>query len=253
MTTYAYDMLGTSLAAVGNGNAEAFSLTAFGDTIPGNAESAGAARSPLPVPQLDRQSICGGGSPFYTGKPNVPGLGHAFLFRNYRASLGKWQTSDPIGYPDGWNQLAYCGNGVTMSLDANALWTIQIGWTMEIGAASGILQTLGITFGYSSEKGFTFGFYSTTGAGSYVGAGASTGLEVVVSNSSSISDLAGVGYEGSANINGAVYFGVSGSIPVNIADTGYYSFGFSFGISTPGIPLEVQNYVTYTAIVEIYE
>ena len=48
----------------------------------------------------------------YTGKPNIPGLGYAFLFRNYRASLGKWQTADPMGYHDGWNQLAYCGNGV---------------------------------------------------------------------------------------------------------------------------------------------
>ena len=31
--------------------------------------------------------------------------------RNYRAGLAKWQTADPMGYPDGWNQLAYCGNG----------------------------------------------------------------------------------------------------------------------------------------------
>jgi len=191
--------------------------------------------------------------PHYTGKPNVPGLGYAFLFRNYRASLGKWQTADPMGYPDGWNQLAYCGNGVASAVDSYSLWTIQIGWTSEIGAASGIFQTLGITFGYSSEKGFTFGFYSTTGAGAYVGAGASTGLEMVVSNASSIDDLAGVGYRGSANINGVGYIGVSGSIPTNIMDTGFYSFGFSLGVSTPGIPLEVQNYVTYTAIVNIYE
>ena len=55
--------------------------------------------------------------PHYTGKPNVPGLGYAFLFRNYRASLGKWQTADPMGYPDGWNQLAYCGNGVASAVD----------------------------------------------------------------------------------------------------------------------------------------
>ena len=48
---------------------------------------------------------------FFTGKPRVTGLGHAFLFRNYRAGLAKWQTADPIGYPDGWNSLAYCGNG----------------------------------------------------------------------------------------------------------------------------------------------
>ena len=25
--------------------------------------------------------------------------------------------SDQMGYPDGWNQLAYCGNGVTSSVD----------------------------------------------------------------------------------------------------------------------------------------
>ena len=43
--------------------------------------------------------------------------GHAFLFRNYRASLGKWQTADPLGYPDGWNQLAYCGNMAVEAID----------------------------------------------------------------------------------------------------------------------------------------
>ena len=54
---------------------------------------------------------------FFTGKPYVEGLGHAFLMRNYCASLGKWQTADPLGYPDGWNALAYCGNGVTSAVD----------------------------------------------------------------------------------------------------------------------------------------
>ena len=54
---------------------------------------------------------------FFTGKPYVEGLGHAFWMRNYRASLSKWQTADPMGYPDGWNQLAYCNNGVTSAVD----------------------------------------------------------------------------------------------------------------------------------------
>ena len=55
--------------------------------------------------------------PLFTGKPHVDGLGHAFLLRNYRAGLGKWLTADPLGYPDGWNQLAYCGNGVMSAVD----------------------------------------------------------------------------------------------------------------------------------------
>ncbi|HJH05192.1 MAG TPA: hypothetical protein K8W19_14390, partial [Victivallis vadensis] len=54
---------------------------------------------------------------FFTGKPEIDGLGYSFLFRNYRADLGKWQTTDPLGYPDGWNNLAYVNNGVTMAID----------------------------------------------------------------------------------------------------------------------------------------
>ena len=61
---------------------------------------------------------------FFTGKPQVDGLGHAFLFRNYRATLAKWQTADPIGYPDGWNQLAYGINSPADGVDVyGAIWS----------------------------------------------------------------------------------------------------------------------------------
>ena len=53
----------------------------------------------------------------FTGKPYVEGLGHAFLLRNYRADLGKWQTADPLGHPDGWNNFAYCNGQVTSAVD----------------------------------------------------------------------------------------------------------------------------------------
>ena len=42
---------------------------------------------------------------FFTDKPQTDGLRHIFLFRNYRPSLAKWQTADPLGYPDGWDTL----------------------------------------------------------------------------------------------------------------------------------------------------
>ncbi len=54
---------------------------------------------------------------FFTGKPLVGELGYAFLFRNYRPEQGKWQTADPLGYPDGWNNMAYCNNEVTSYID----------------------------------------------------------------------------------------------------------------------------------------
>ena len=79
------DLLGSTLGTLGgNGEYRAVSLTAFGDT-----EDAGA---------------------FFTGKPKVDGLGYAFLLRSYRPDHGKWLTADPLGYPDGWNQMAYCNN-----------------------------------------------------------------------------------------------------------------------------------------------
>ena len=49
--------------------------------------------------------------------------------RNYRSELGKWLTADPMGYPDGWNQLAYCGNGVTGAVD---LWGCVIYHTKSV-------------------------------------------------------------------------------------------------------------------------
>ena len=78
-------------------------LTAFGERLDNEDDSSSAIRSL--------------GEGWFTGKPHVAGLGHAFLFRNYRASLAKWQTSDPLGYPDGWKQLSYCGNIVSSFVD----------------------------------------------------------------------------------------------------------------------------------------
>ena len=63
---------------------------------------------------------------FFTGKPAVAGLGHAFLMRNYRADLAKWQTADPMGYPDGWNALVYCNNGVSDNVDFIGASTVKI-------------------------------------------------------------------------------------------------------------------------------
>ena len=81
------DMLGSTLAVNGN----PVEMTSFGETADKNA--------------------------FFTGKPMVDELGFAFLFRDYNPNLGKWTTSDPLGYPDGWNNLAYVNNEVIGAVD----------------------------------------------------------------------------------------------------------------------------------------
>ena len=101
VVSYSNDMLGTTVGSKKGGKYSAAALTAFGENLANDSTD----------------------SQYFTGKPFVKGLGHAFLMRNYRAGLAKWQTADPMGYPDGWNQLAYCNNGVTSAVD---LWGAEI-------------------------------------------------------------------------------------------------------------------------------
>ena len=81
------DMLGNTLAT----GDESVEMTAFGETENNNV--------------------------FFTGKPYVEELGYSFLLRNYSPEQGKWTSADPMGYPDGWNNLAYCNNRSTEFID----------------------------------------------------------------------------------------------------------------------------------------
>jgi RHS repeat-associated protein len=90
------DMLGTTLGVVDSGKINSIKRDAFGQTFANTVDN--------------KYNM-------FTGKPKVEGLGYAFLFRNYRANLGKWQTADPLGYPDGWNNLAYVNNRTNSTLD----------------------------------------------------------------------------------------------------------------------------------------
>jgi RHS repeat-associated protein len=148
-TSYFNDALGTTVGSKSNGKYSAAALTAFGEDL--------TVHSPTPTQN----------SNFFTGKPFVEGLGHAFLMRNYRAGLAKWQTADPMGYPDGWNQLAYCGNGVVDSVD---LW----------GCVDINLFSQGTTI-HSSAADFNLKSYITVG-----GHGNSNGVD-----GASVEDLAG--------------------------------------------------------------
>ena len=95
------DMLGTTLGVKDGDNFNAITRDAFGETADRSHDN------------------------FFTGKPLVGELGYAFLFRNYRPEQGKWQTADPLGYPDGWNNFAYVNNGVTMAIDFSGGYEIE--------------------------------------------------------------------------------------------------------------------------------
>jgi RHS repeat-associated protein len=90
------DILGTTQGATDGKEFSKISRDSFGETLDNSTDT-----------NYD----------YFTGKPKVEGLGYAFLFRNYAAGLGKWTTSDPLGYPDGWNNFAYVNNKVTVYID----------------------------------------------------------------------------------------------------------------------------------------
>ena len=95
------DMLGNTLGVKGKNAYQPIKMTAFGESD--NVDA------------------------FFTGKPLVGELGYAFLFRNYRSEQGKWQTADPLGYPDGWNNFAYVNNAVTMAIDWQGTEWVKVG------------------------------------------------------------------------------------------------------------------------------
>mgnify|MGYP000529116489 CR=1 FL=1 len=147
------DMLGSTL----NIGGKVIHMTAFGESSDTNA--------------------------MFTGKPYIGELGYAFLFRNYRADQGKWQTSDPLGYPDGWNNLAYCGSDPIVFIDKQGDWAILVG--AVVGGVIGGISAY-ITSG---------GDFSATVAGTLGG---------VVGGA-----LAGTGIPGASMIGGAVASGLA--------------------------------------------
>ena len=98
-------MLGSSLGAVENGAFSEVRKTSFGEQLSNSSTS-----------ELSNFS-----SDFFTGKPNIEGLGYSFLFRNYKPETGKWMSADPIGYPNGWNNLAYCNSNPCTRVDPMGL------------------------------------------------------------------------------------------------------------------------------------
>lgn len=108
------DILGNTLGIKSENGFTPVQMSAFGETSHNNA--------------------------MFTGKPYIGELGYAFLFRNYRPEQGKWQTSDPLGYPDGWNNFAYCGNYPGLAIDMNGAV-----WSWATGAIGAGLSVAGYT------------------------------------------------------------------------------------------------------------
>ena len=142
------DILGTSQGAANGEKYSAIKRDSFGEVLDNSVD---------------------GDYDYFTGKPMVEGLGYAFLFRSYQAGLGKWTTSDPLGYPDGWNNFAYCNNMVTTGVDWLGGETLTL---IPIDPQAQLLGDLGIdyeAFGDCQKLQGTANFAVTFESGTFTG------------------------------------------------------------------------------------
>ena len=152
------DMLGNTLAV----NGKAVEMSSFGETADKNA--------------------------FFTGKPMIDELGYSFLFRDYNPYQGKWTTTDPLGYPDGWNNLAYCGNHSNMAIDTDGAL-----WSWATGAVGAGLSVAGyVTASLLTGSDITTAGIAGAAAGGFV-AGAVAGAMIGDPSAATISTLMLVG------------------------------------------------------------
>ena len=230
------DMLGTSLGTVKNNAYSEIEKTAFGNLF---SESAQLAKS------------LSSANTFFTGKPYVEDLGYIFLLRNYRADMGKWLSQDLIGYPDGWNDLAYCNNHILECVDYNGLWTVQIGVTLSGGSLLGGSISFGIAIGHSTESGYTAGFYSSVSGG--MDAGYSIGASITGTHTGygSIDALSGtaVSVGGSLGLKLGAGFNIGGEANIPSEAKTFDPFGYSINVGySMGVPVEIYSMITETVI-----
>ena len=178
------DILGSSIGSIEGGKFNAINRSAFGES---NSDS-----------ELN----------FFTGKPQVEGVGYSFLFRNYRADQGKWQTQDPLGYPGGWNNLAYVNNRVTVCIDLYGMKDINV-----------VFVTNNTT---------------STDAQAFIDSGK---YDAVIPNVSSPTDLIAKAQQITSNGDKITLFGVSGH-----ANSTFTGASTQAGLSDPSQNINIQNF-----------
>ena len=205
------DMLGTTLGIKGERFTK-INLTAFGES-------------------LDKDNRA-----FFTGKPLVGELGYAFLFRNYRPEQGKWQTADPLGYPDGWNNFAYVNNGVTMAIDWLGAAT-HSGGNVTYGSA----EITSISYNTPDKGGSTGSYIYTYGIVVSITARRSVTYEVICPDNCAMNGTTMTTYE---------YTSASGQVPNSIGEI-VPGIPSPMGFNPIAIPTSVSQAAYEAAIQEI--
>ena len=138
--------------------------------------------------------------------------------------MGKWQTADLLGYPDGWNNFAYVNNGVTMAIDIAGREYYQITINLSAIAGGGIQGNFGFT--YDANTG-NVGVTGGIGGGSGCNISASIGITVGQDSPSGSSTV--VSTEGGGGVLGVL------TIVASSDSNGNLSGGGTIGVSLTSV------------------
>jgi RHS repeat-associated protein len=140
-----------------------------------------------------------------------------FGVRDYDAGVGRWTARDPIGPIGGSNNYLYVNGSPLLLVDPAGLCTLQLGLSINFVFAFGLAVTGGAGIAID-DMGHVAGYRILPLGGLGVGAGASGGITVAVSDAQTIASLRGpfadVSATGGAGVGiTATYFQGEGQEP----------------------------------------
>ena len=204
-------------------------------------------------------------SPFgQVNAPSHPAIGNPYLFagrefdsetglyysraRYYDPDMGRFLSTDPLGYADGMNLYAYVRNNPINSADALGLYTVAVGSTFLVGAGAGATGQTSLAVDSSGNVALV----ETSGGGGCGCATASAGVAFSGTNAKTVHDLQGTGGQAGGSVGSGTSVGAEYVVGNQADGSQYHGFDLNISASVGPMPAEAHGFVTSTEVTFLF-